>query len=170
MKRNRYLICDALLWTLLMILAAVVAFNLLQRDKQRSFGAVSFGSFPEFSLMMPQGGTFDRHQIKGYVWAVHTASSVDEAMAVARQLAIIEKQTSSGKRHLNILTVSAAYSALTSLLPYHFIAGGSQEEVMTLRMLINTEFSRRIYFVFYKVIPGFLKYEPFGIKPKGFLY
>ena len=129
MKRNRFLICDALLWTVLMILAAVVAFNLLQRDKQRSFGAVSFGSFPEFSLKTLQGGTFDRHQIKGYVWAVHTAPSVDEAMAVARQLVIIENQTASGKRHMNILTVSASFSDLTALMPYHYIAGGSQQEV-----------------------------------------
>lgn len=130
MKRRKSLVLDAVIWAGLMVLAAVVAFNLLQRDKQRSFGAVAFGSLPEFRLQTPEGAVFDRRQIKGYVWAVHTAALSDDAMALARQLVIVQQQTGSGKRHLNILTVAASgWVNLKPFTPFHYIIGGPQEEI-----------------------------------------
>ena len=133
MKRRKSLTFDAVLWVALMVLAAATAFNLLQRDKQRHFGAVSFGSFPEFQLKTPQGVSFDRHQIKGYVWAVHAAASATDAMDMAKRLSTIEHMTASGKRHLNILTFSGSNSpALKQLMPFHYIVVGDQTEIASI--------------------------------------
>jgi len=116
-----------------MVLAATVAFGLLQRDKQRHFGAVSFGSFPEFRLKTVQGADFDRHQMKSRVWAVHKASSVANAMSMARRLTTIEQLTASGKRHLYVLTLSDSVSpVLRPLMPFHYIIAGDQEQHPTI--------------------------------------
>lgn len=133
MKRKESFTFDAVVWVAVMVFAAVIAFNLLERDKERHFGAVSFGSFPEFKLKTPQGVSFDRHQIKGYVWAVHAASSAEEAMDMAKRLSTIEHMTASGKRHLNILTFSGSNSpVLKQLLPFHYVVVGDQKEIASI--------------------------------------
>ena len=147
MKKNPSLVLDAFLWVAFMALAAIVAFNLLVRDKYRNFGAVSYGSFPEFVLKMPEGKSFDRHQIKGYVWAVHTGPSADDAMGIARQLAIIAKQTVSGKRHLNVLTVSQEFASLKPLMPYHYIAGGNSQDISRMFAETGTITSSTVFLV-----------------------
>ncbi|MBI4309798.1 MAG: hypothetical protein HY591_05655 [Candidatus Omnitrophica bacterium] len=124
---------DAVLWVVLMALAAAAAFGLLQRDKQRHFGAVSFGVFPEFRLKTAQGADFDYHQIKSRVWAVHAASSAVNAMSMARRLTAIEQLAASGKRHLYILTFSNTSSPiLKPLMPFHHIIMGDQKEISSI--------------------------------------
>ncbi len=113
-----------------MALAATTAFVLLERDKQRQFGAVSFGGFPEFHLKSIKGDEFDQRRIKAGVWAVHTATTEAEVMATARRLAIIEEQTKSGKRHLNILTFIHSPSAqIKPLIPFHHIVVGELKDI-----------------------------------------
>lgn len=130
MNRTRSLTFDAMAWVALMVIAAAVAFCLLQRDKQRNFGAVSFGSFPQFKLKTLDGRDFDEHQIKAHVWAVHAGSSAANASTMAQQLSTIEQQTASGKRRFYVLTFSPENSpVLRSLIPYHYIVVGDQKQI-----------------------------------------
>ena len=130
MNKPKSLTLDVIIWIVLMILAATVAFCLLQRDKERHFGAVSFGSFPQFKLKTVSGEDFDEHHIKAHVWAVHAGSSVANALAMAKQLTTIEQQTASGKRFFYVLTFSAENSAiLKPLIPYHYIVTGDQKQI-----------------------------------------
>ncbi len=130
MNKTRALTFDAIAWIVLMVIAAAVAFCLLQRDKQRNFGAVSFGSFPQFKLKTITGEDFDEHHIKAHVWAIHAGSSAANTLAMAQQLSTIEQQTASGKRHFYVLTFSPENSPiLKPLIPYHYIVVGDQKQI-----------------------------------------
>ena len=129
MNTQKSLLPDVVIWLVLMALAATTAFVLLRRDMQRHFGAVSFGSFPEFRLPTVDKGYLDHHLLKGHVWAVHAGSSPIALMSMAARLCTIEQLTASGKRHLYVLTLSdAASPVLKPRIPFHYIAiSGAQK-------------------------------------------
>ena len=130
MTKSKSLTIDAIIWIVFLALAAIVAFNLLQRDKERHFGAVAYGGFPSFHLKTIQGDDFDEHHIKAHVWVVHTAASEPSAMAMARRLSAIEQLTASGKRHFYILTfVSSASPILKPVIPAHYIVVGEPKKI-----------------------------------------
>lgn len=125
MNTRKSLKVDAMIWVLLLVMAAMIAFVLLERDKNRNFGAVAFGGFPQFKLNTTDGDYLDVPRMKSRVWAVHTARHDEKALNVAKRLAIVEQLTTSGKRHLNILTVlSSEHSTLKPVIPFHYIVTG----------------------------------------------
>jgi cytochrome oxidase Cu insertion factor (SCO1/SenC/PrrC family) len=133
MNKKKSLTLDIIVWIVVMVLAATVAFCLLKRDKERHFGAVSFGSFPQFKLKTVDGSDFDEHRIKAHVWAVHAASSAANAMSMAQQLTTIGEQTSSGKRHMYVLTFSGETTPiLQPLTQAHRIVVGQQQQISDL--------------------------------------
>lgn len=119
---KKTLMADAMCWLGVMLLACVIAFCLLRRDAQRNFGAVSFGSFPEFRLRASDKGYLDRHLLKGHVWAVHAGSSPAGLTSVVKRLYTIERQTASGKRHLFVLTLNCNSSfVLRPQQAFHYV-------------------------------------------------
>ncbi len=133
MTKQKSLSFDAAIWVIFLIITSTTAFALLQRDKNRHFGAVSYGAFPQFSLKSTQGSFFDDHRMKSQVWLIHTAPSAAQAMAIAKRLSEIEQSTASGKRHASILTFSGENAVLLkSLLPSHYIVVGSPQEMATI--------------------------------------
>lgn len=120
---------EAIAWVLVMVAASALAFGMLRRDAERSFGAVAFGSVPPFRLATVGKGFADEHLIRGHVWAVHTAQSNSTLMVMAGQLTEISKRTASGKRQLYVLSVSDAISPdLSPLIPSHYIVLANAQE------------------------------------------
>ena len=132
---------DAILWVLLMCLAAAAAFVMLYRDSHRRFGAVSYGSFPEFEATTVDSGTFNKHRLKAQVWAVvRTQAAGSET--VLKQIFEVQRMTISGKRHMNILTFGAdpavlalplskfhiRIPALTPAIEAAFVRAGAKQE------------------------------------------
>ena len=133
MNKQKSLKKDAFIWVLLMGLACIIAFSLLKRDKERNFGAVSFGSFPEFELNTIEGKPFNHHLMRNHVWAVHTASSEEQLIATAKRLEFVRKSTASGKRHLYILSFTTSRSSiLRPLNAGHFIVIGKQSKLTSI--------------------------------------
>jgi hypothetical protein len=133
MVKLKPLTVDIIVWIILMILCACVAFGLLQRDKQRNFGAVSYGTFPAFELKTPQGLPFNYHIMKSRVWAVHQSSSSFQAAKMAKRISEIEQSTASGKRHLYILTFAAGDPALLKALSSsHYIVVGESQDISSI--------------------------------------
>lgn len=129
MTKQKSLIFDAVAWIVVMVLAGVIAFNLLQRDKQRHFGALAYGGFPEFSLKTTENKDFNRHRLKAAVWAVHQGSG-DKVEHIAGELALVAHSTASGKRHLNILTfLDASHSLSNPVHQYQTVLPVSNEEL-----------------------------------------
>lgn len=129
---------DALLWVVLLLLAAVIAFSLLKRDKERNFGAVSFGAFPEVSLTATDGRTFNHHLMKSRLWAVHTASSEEALMRVAGQLKTVMELTASGKRHLYLLSMTSSQApVLRSLHEWHYVVHADRAELEKIFSFLN---------------------------------
>lgn len=113
-----------------MALAACAAFALLQRDKDRQFGAIAYGGFPTFRLRTTDGVEFDNHKMKSQVWAVNVTMSAENALRVAEGLKVIEGLTSSGKRHLNALTIiDSSVPVFKPVMPFHLIVQASQEDI-----------------------------------------
>jgi hypothetical protein len=52
MNQSKALKNDALVWVVIMMVAAACAFVLLRRDSHRRFGAVSYGAFPKVDIMV----------------------------------------------------------------------------------------------------------------------
>lgn len=124
---------DALCWIVLLLLAAVIAFSLLKRDKERNFGAVSFGAFPEISLKKIGGGEFNHHLMKSRLWAVHTALSEERLMKAAGQLKMVMDLTASGKRHMYLLSLTPSQSPiLRPLNDWHYIVHADQERLKSI--------------------------------------
>jgi hypothetical protein len=129
MIKGKSLKIDAILWIVLMFLASVVAFNLLQRDKQRQFGSIAYGGFPQFHLKTIEGKDFDYLRFKRTVWAVHQGSGKNMER-VASDLGFIAQSTASGKRHLNILTfVPTQYTLTRPVQKFQYVLQGSKEEL-----------------------------------------
>ena len=130
MTKSKSLTLDAIVWIVFLALAAVVAFNLLQRDKQRHFGSIAYGGFPAFRLKTVEGKDFDQHQMKSRVWVVYKASAEANAMDMARRLSVTEQATASGKRHLYILTfIPSASPILKPVVPAHMIVVGEPQAI-----------------------------------------
>ena len=95
---------DLFFWIGAMVLAAVLAFVLLVRDSHRQFGAVSFGSLPDFKGVTVEGKEFNAHAIKSGVWAVLRLEDGQKAGATVKSLLDVMRMTGSGKRYLHILS------------------------------------------------------------------
>ena len=130
--KPKTLFVDAIIWIFLMILAAVVAFGLLRRDAQKSFGAISFGAFPQFRLQATNGQSFDNHHLKGHVWAIHRGSN-SKVFDVASRLALIDQKTALGKRHLFILTfLDNPGLSFEPIVPSQYILLGTPQQVQNI--------------------------------------
>lgn len=122
MKNSPNLRLDAIVWGVIMVLAALTAFSLLKRDADRHFGAMSFGAFPQFSLKTTDGSFLDHHLLKGRVWVVHAAMDSQKASALAQELVAIANRTASGKRYLNVLSMLESDALhIDSFGKFHYI-------------------------------------------------
>ena len=129
MNTSKSLTVDRVVWVFVIILAFVIAFSILQRDKQRNFGGLAYGGFPEFSLHTTDGKPFDYHRLKAAVWAIHQGSSprVDD---IANQLIFIAQATASGKRHMKLLTFVGNQHSTTGIAnKYQYILPASPAEL-----------------------------------------
>ncbi len=141
MSSGKTLKTDAMIWALIMCLAAVAAFVMLYRDSHRRFGAVSYGSFPDFEAATAGSETFNKHRLKAQVWAVMRTQAAGSE-GVLRQVIEVQRMTISGKRHMNVLTFGADPSvlalppnkfhvripSLTPAIEAAFVRAGAQKE------------------------------------------
>ncbi len=129
MSTSKSLTVDRVLWVFVIVLAFIIAFAILQRDKQRNFGGLAYGGFPEFSLKTIDGKPFDYHRLKAAVWAIHQGSS-SQVDITAKQLIFIAQATASGKRHMNILTFAGDQHSPTCIAnKYQYILPASPAEL-----------------------------------------
>ncbi len=129
LMKPKSLLLDAVFWIGVMVLAAFISFNLLQRDKQRQFGSIAYGGLPTFHLKTIEGKDFDYLRLKRTVWAIHQGGSKN-VQNVAEELVFIAQSTASGKRHLNILTfVPSEYAMTGPVHKFQYVLKGSSEEL-----------------------------------------
>ncbi len=127
-KKNSFIV-DGVIWIFVMILAAIIAFNLLQRDKERQFGAIAYGGFPQFSIMAASGEVFDYHRIKKAVWAIHQGAGV-RSKEVSQQLNSIANSTASGKRYMHVLTFAPSPDVfINTANQFHIIVHGTVQQL-----------------------------------------
>jgi hypothetical protein len=120
---------DIVCWIFVMVLAGVIAFSLLQRDKNRQFGSIAYGGLPRFSLKTIEDKDFDYLKLKRAVWAIHMGSS-REGEHLASELSQVAQATASGKRHLNILTfIPEEYQWRRPVHPFQHVLRGTTQEL-----------------------------------------
>lgn len=122
MSETKNLKIDAIIWIVVMCLAAVVAFGLIKRDAQRNFGAVSFGAFPDVDLKASDGQIVNQHLLKSRLWAVHFGGNSQKVHDMAVELVDIQKRTLSGKQQMYVLTMlESPVTEVASLSPTHYV-------------------------------------------------
>ena len=103
-SENKILARDGLLWSVVMVALAALAFFMLTRDAQKQYGAVSFGVFPEFKAVDSQGKPFDQHRLHGRLTAIVVT---DQALPNDLSLFLhkLSQATASGKKYLKSLVM-----------------------------------------------------------------
>ncbi len=133
MNQSKALKNDALVWVVIMMVAAACAFVLLRRDSHRRFGAVSYGAFPKVDIMVDNAEEKNIHGLRTHVWTVMRAESLD-AKDMLKQVYDVQRMTVSGKRFMNVLTFGNNPDVIsTPANRFHY-------KVTTLTPLINQAF------------------------------
>jgi hypothetical protein len=103
-SENKILARDGLLWSVVMVALAALAFFMLTRDAQKQYGAVSFGVFPAFKAVDSQGKPFDEHRLHGRLTAIVVT---DQALPNDLSLFLhkLSQATSGGKKYLKSLVL-----------------------------------------------------------------
>lgn len=103
-SENKTLARDGLLWSIVMVVLAALAFFMLTRDAHKQYGAVSFGVFPDFKAVDSQGKPFDEHRLHGRLTAIVISQDV-----LPKDLSLflhkLSMATSGGKKYLKSLVL-----------------------------------------------------------------
>lgn len=160
--KSASLFIDGVVWILILILAAIIAFTLMSRDLHAQFGAISYGSFPKFKLNTIEGKLFDDHEMKGHVWAVHLGKDGQSFRAMANALAQEAKVTWTDKRHLFVLSlVDNKLEGFKPLVYSHYIVPGSTLDIKRIQTLLGSEDEESIFLVDQNgIIRGIYKNTP----------
>jgi hypothetical protein len=105
LRMNKFFL-DGLSWIFLMFILSFIALTLLLRDAHKQYGAISFGVFPEFTAVDPQGRGFDQHRLKGQLSAVIISDDAvpDDVIVYLHRMSQL---TASGKKYLKSLILTA---------------------------------------------------------------
>ncbi len=146
-KTNNLLI-DRIAWVLIMIALTLAAFTLMRRDMDKQFGAISYGAFPKFKLNTLDGKLFDDHEMKGHVWAVHLGTDDLSAPIIAKVLAEAAQSTWTDKRHLFVLSLLEAGTAVFDpMMRSHYIVESSADDFKKMASSLGSSNVNNIFLV-----------------------
>lgn len=111
---SRNLKNDIFLWILIICILISISFYMLVRDAKKQYGTLSFGTFPEFHSIDPQGKNFDQHRLHGQLSAI-IITDQQIPQDIVNYLRKLSQASAMGKKYLTSLIISKNKLNLTDL-------------------------------------------------------
>ncbi|VAX35022.1 hypothetical protein MNBD_UNCLBAC01-1786 [hydrothermal vent metagenome] len=124
---------DIIFWIILVIIGITIGFFLIQRDRNKGFGSISYGVLPSFKLIDNEGNIKTKRDFKNKVWVAHfVPPNCDQACAQFIEFtdSFNKKYTNRKKFHAVSIFISHKKQKQTPRYPHHLT--GKDLEVLFL--------------------------------------